>query len=540
LTEVGAWRGEGQDRYGGFYTQDDIREIVAYAKSRYVTIVPEIEMPGHSLAALASYPQLSCRGGPFRVGTNWGVFEDVFCAGDDKTFEFLQDVLTEVIELFPCEYVHIGGDECPKGRWEECPKCQARIKAEGLKDERELQSYFIRRIETFLNGKGRRLVGWDEILEGGLAPNATVQSWRGMDGAVAAAKSGHDVIASPTSHCYLDYAQEQATGEALFMGYLPLETVYSFEPTPSELSPEQARHILGAEGNIWTEHAPQERVDRQVFPRLCALAEVTWSPKVVRNWEDFDRRMQTHYRRLDEMGVRYFIPTPKFQSPDTAFTDGIDVAFAEPFMGGRIRYTDDGTDPRETSTKYYVPWRVTETTVVKARNYLKDGRASDVAERRFKKMPPMESVQVAGAQPGLTYEYYEGSWNRIPDFAKLQPAATGVTQAIDLSMKKRAALFAVRFTGYLDVPVDGRYTFFLNSDDGSRLTIGGEVVVDHDGPHSPCEKSGQTILKAGRHPIRVEFFDSGGTNSLAVSYAGPNFPKQPIPASALLRTEPAR
>jgi hypothetical protein len=250
--------------------------------------------------------------------------------------------------------------------------------------------------------------------------------------------------------------------------------------------------------------------------------------------------MQTHYRRLDEMGVRYFIPTPKFQSPDTAFTDGIDVAFAEPFMGGRIRYTDDGTDPRETSTKYYVPWRVTETTVVKARNYLKDGRASDVAERRFKKMPPMESVQVAGAQPGLTYEYYEGSWNRIPDFAKLQPAATGVTQAIDLSMKKRAALFAVRFTGYLDVPVDGRYTFFLNSDDGSRLTIGGEVVVDHDGPHSPCEKSGQTILKAGRHPIRVEFFDSGGTNSLAVSYAGPNFPKQPIPASALLRTEPAR
>ena len=269
LTEIGAWRGTGGERYGGFYTQDDIREIVAYAQSRYVTIVPEIEMPGHAQAALASYPKLSCTGGPFEVGTKWGVYEEVYCAGNEQTFAFLEDVLSEVLELFPSEFIHIGGDECPKTRWQACPKCQARIKAEGLKDEHELQSYFIRRIEKFLNSKGRRLIGWDEILEGGLAPNATVQSWRGLAGAIAAAESGHDVVSSPTSHCYLDYAQARRPGEPTWMGYIDLATTYSFEPTPAQLTPAQARHVLGLEGNIWTEHAPQERVDWQVF-RGCA------------------------------------------------------------------------------------------------------------------------------------------------------------------------------------------------------------------------------------------------------------------------------
>jgi len=306
LTEVGAWRGEGEKRYGGFYTQDDIKEIVEYAASRYVTVVPEIEMPGHSLGALASYPELGCVGQGYEVGTRWGVYSDVYCAGDERVFEFLEDVLAEVIELFPSLYIHIGGDECPKQRWKKCPKCQERIKAEGLRDEHELQSYFIRRIEKFLNSKGRRLIGWDEILEGGLAPNATVQSWRGMDGAIAAATSGHDVIASPTSHCYLDYAQLRAVGEPTRMGYLPLERCYEFEPTPAGLTPKQARHILGLEGNMWTEHAPQQRVDWQVFPRLCALAEVGWSPKKLRNWEDFSERMKTHYRQLDALGVTYF------------------------------------------------------------------------------------------------------------------------------------------------------------------------------------------------------------------------------------------
>jgi hexosaminidase len=296
LTEVAAWRGE--DKYGGYYTQQDVRDIVEYAASRYVMVVPEIEMPGHSQAALAAYPELSCTGGPFEVATNWGVIKDVYCAGNDRVFEFLQDVLSEVIELFPAPYVHIGGDECPKDRWQKCPRCQARIKAKGLKDEHELQSYFVKRIEKFLLSKNRRLIGWDEILEGGLAPAATVQSWRGISGGIAAATSGHDVIMSPTSHCYLDYSH----------GRISIEKIYSFEPVPQELTAEQAVHILGGEGNMWTEHAPQELVDYRVYPRLTALAEVLWSPKEQRSWQDFSQRLDSHYRRLDVLGVDYFKP----------------------------------------------------------------------------------------------------------------------------------------------------------------------------------------------------------------------------------------
>jgi len=300
LTEIGAWRGEGKNRYGGFYTQEDVKEIVEYAKSRYIMVVPEIEMPGHCTAALASYPELSCTGGPFEVSTQRGIHTEVYCAGNDKVFGFLEDVLSEVIELFPAPYIHIGGDECPKDRWEKCPKCQARIKAEGLKNEEELQSYFIKRIEKFLLTRNRRLIGWDEILEGGLAPAATVQSWRGMEGAIAAARAGHDVIVSPTSHCYLDHTHSVTS----------LEKIYSFEPIPEELTTQQAKHILGGEGNMWTDRTAQELVDCWVFPRLTALAEVLWSQKNARDWRDFTNRMQQHYQRLDVMGVNFFRPIP--------------------------------------------------------------------------------------------------------------------------------------------------------------------------------------------------------------------------------------
>ncbi len=304
LTEIGAWRDqtEGDGRhYGGFYTQDEIREIVAYAARRHVTIVPEIEMPGHSLAALASYPQFSCTGGPFKVRTTWGIEENVYCAGNDATFAFLGDVLDEVMGLFPSTFIHIGGDECPKTRWKACPKCQARIKAEGLKNEHELQSYFIRRIEDHLASKGRRLIGWDEILEGGLPPKATVMSWRGMGGAIAAAESGHDYVATPTSHCYLDYSIKQ----------ISLEKAYSFEPLPEKLAAAQRAHCLGVQGNIWTEHTPTPAdVDRQVWPRLCALAEVGWTPKEIRNSPDFLARMESQIARLNQLGVKVKIDVP--------------------------------------------------------------------------------------------------------------------------------------------------------------------------------------------------------------------------------------
>lgn len=318
LTEIGAFRketpipsnrkkGDGKP-YGGFYTQDEVREIVQYATERHITIVPEIEMPGHAVAVLASYPELGCVGKGYEVRTTWGIAEDVFCAGKEAVFTFLENVLDEVLELFPSEFIHIGGDECPKVRWKKCPDCQARIKAEGLKDEHELQSYFIRRMETWLNNKGRRLIGWDEILEGGLAPNATVMSWRGSKGGIAAAQAGHDVVMTPNTNCYFDYYQGEDTDKepSAIGGYLPLHHVYAFQPIPEDIDPAMAHHVLGGQGNVWTEYIPTyEQVEYMAYPRAIALAEVVWTYPAERNFEAFRGRLTRHLPHLDALEVNY-------------------------------------------------------------------------------------------------------------------------------------------------------------------------------------------------------------------------------------------
>ncbi|MBX3006571.1 MAG: beta-N-acetylhexosaminidase [Melioribacteraceae bacterium] len=310
LTQIGAWRREADgSTYGGFYTQDELREIVEYAKTKYITVVPEIEMPGHSVAALSAHPEFSCTGGPFEVINTWGVFDDIYCAGNDQVFEFLQDVLTEVMEIFPSRYIHIGGDEAPKKRWKECEKCQARIKKENLKDEHELQSYFIHRIEEFVNSKGRIIIGWDEILEGGLAPNAAVMSWRGIEGGIAAAKSKHFAVMSPVSHCYFDYYQAKSGEPKAIGGYISLEKVYSYEPVPKELTEEEAKFILGAQANLWTEYMlTTEQVEYMLLPRLCALSEVVWSAKEQKDFQKFNERMKHHYKLLSAKGINYRAP----------------------------------------------------------------------------------------------------------------------------------------------------------------------------------------------------------------------------------------
>lgn len=365
LTEVGAWRtNEDGSRYGGFYTQEEIKDVVEYARRRFVTIIPEIEMPGHSVAALAAYPQFSCSGGPFEVETAWGVHKDVYCAGKEETFAFLEDVLTEVIELFPGTYIHIGGDECPKDRWQDCPDCQARIKAEGLKDEHELQSYFITRIEKFLNSKGRQIIGWDEILEGGLAPGATVQSWRGMEGAIAAAKSGHDAIVSPTSHAYFDYPLEN----------IDLEKVYSFDPVPEELTEDEAEHILGGECNMWSERAPQELVDSKVFPRILAMSEILWSYPHIRDYDVFRAKVQQHYPRLDNMGVTYGPESkPVTIEVESDLESGKYSVNMKPGEAGlKIYYTLDGSAPTNKSTLFEKPFELDSSAKVTAIVYKND------------------------------------------------------------------------------------------------------------------------------------------------------------------------
>ena len=306
LTEIGAWR-ENKDgeKYGGFYTKKDIREIVLYAENRGIEIVPEIELPGHSVAAIASYPHLSCTGDSIKVETDWGVFKDIYCAGNDSVFIFLEDVLEEVIELFPSKYIHIGGDEAPKYHWENCSKCQKRIINNNLKGEHELQSYFIKRISDFLKTKNKVLIGWDEIIEGGIPENAIIQSWRGMEGGIVAAKNQNQAIMSPTSHCYFDYDLDA----------INLEKVYSFEPIPKELSQSESKFIIGGECNMWSERAPQELIDSKVFPRILAMSEVLWSEKE-KDYTEFSNRIEKHYPKLDKLGVNYgYEKTPiKFNS----------------------------------------------------------------------------------------------------------------------------------------------------------------------------------------------------------------------------------
>jgi hexosaminidase len=300
LTEIGAWRKETDGSvYGGFYTKEQIKEVVDYAYKRGVNIVPEIEIPGHSVAALAAYPEYSCTGGPFEVEKDWGVFKDIYCAGNDSTFVFLENVLDEIIELFPSKYIHIGGDEAPKYRWENCSKCKKRIQDENLQDSHELQSYFIQIIENYISGKGKKLIGWDEILEGGLANDATVQSWRGFEGALEAVKTGHDAIVSPTSHAYFDYDLDA----------IDLEKVYNFDPIPIDTPSDKVKHIIGGECNMWSERAPQNTVDSKVFPRILAMSEVLWDYPTTRDYKLFYERVQAHYKRLDVLGVNYGLET---------------------------------------------------------------------------------------------------------------------------------------------------------------------------------------------------------------------------------------
>lgn len=360
-------------RYGGFYTQEQIKEVVKYAQERYITVVPEIEMPGHALAALTAYPELSCTGGPFKVGQTWGVFDDIFCAGNEQTFAFLQDVLTEVMPLFPSKIVHIGGDEAPKTHWKTCPKCQARIKAEHLKDEHELQSYFVQRMEKFVNGKGKTIIGWDEILEGGLAPNAAVMSWRGMEGGTAAARQKHQVVMTPGEFVYFDHAQGDPALEPLNIGgYLPLEKVYSFEPTPKELRADEKKYILGAQANLWTEYIPTEQyAEYMVLPRMAALAEVLWTPASQKNWESFKTRMQPQYQRYAALGANYAKSAFNVRQqlvPDT--TKGGDVvSLLLDAAGLQTYYTLDGAAPTPAATAYTGPFILTKSATIKAASF---------------------------------------------------------------------------------------------------------------------------------------------------------------------------
>ena len=401
LTEIGSQRSRtviGKNTqeydntpYGGFYTQEEAKEIVKYAQERYITVIPEVDLPGHMLAALAAYPELGCTSGPYEVCPRWGVFEDVLCIGNDKTMQFLEDVMSEIIEIFPSEYVHIGGDEAPRDRWKECPKCQARIKAEGLKADKNhtaedrLQSYCMTRIEKFLNSKGRRIIGWDEILEGDVAPNATVMSWRGMEGGIEAAQLGHDVIMTPTSFCYFDYYQTADTqDEPLGIGgYVPIEKVYSLEPVPAALTKEQGKHILGAQANLWTEYiASTEHVEYMILPRMAALAEVQWTQPEKKDFKDFTTRLARLMKFYQRDGFNYAKHVFDLKADFTPDTDKKAVVVTlSTIDDAPIYYTLDGTEPDSASLKYTEPIAITETADFQAVVIRPEGKSKVVSKK---------------------------------------------------------------------------------------------------------------------------------------------------------------
>jgi hexosaminidase len=527
--KVDPYVGDGIPYDGGYYTQDEVRDIVAYAAARHITVIPEIEMPGHAQAALAAYPQFACTPGPFEVWTNWGVSENIYCP-KEETFAFLDDVLTEVAALFPAPYIHIGGDEAPKVAWKNSELAQAIIKREHLKDEGELQSWFIRRVEKIVHAKGKRMIGWDEILEGGLAPDATVMSWRGEQGGIAAAKQGHDVVMSPGDYCYLDHAQGPAESEVFPLdGHLPLAQVYAYDPQPRELSARERGHILGVQGNVWSEHMPNaEVVEYAAFPRALALAEVGWSLQSTRDYADFERRLANQYPRLDGHGIRYRIPEPQgladvFQV-DQAHTR---IQLASALPGATIYYTLDGTlpDPKF-SPRYTAPVdvelplerkRELRTLVVAA-----DGRRSGVYNATLWNRHPKPAVAASGSKPGFGYAYYEGRFTALNEFEKTaagEPLKRGEAKSLTLDDYKGKKNFGLVFDGEFDAPADGIYRFVVSADDAASIAIDGETVLRNEDYQQPRET--RVPLQRGPHNLRVHYMQRGGDLALRLQWAPP-------------------
>ena len=407
------WDNYDNTPYGGYYTQDEIRDIVAYAADRAITVIPEIDLPGHMLSALTAYPELGCTGGPYEVWGRWGVADDVLCPGREKTFEFLEGVLTEVMELFPSEYIHIGGDECPKVRWEKCPRCQAKIRQLGLKDDGEhtaehyLQSYVTDRIGKFLAQHGRRIIGWDEILEGRAPSDAVVMSWRGSEGGIAAAKLGHDVIMTPNSHFYFDYYQSLDTDAEPFGigGYIPMEQVYSYDPAFPELTPEQQKHILGVQANLWTEYVlSDEHLEYMLLPRLAALSEVQWCLPETKDWNRFigSFRMDKIYSQLGYEFAKHIFGVTASYAVDPE--KGGVVMTLTTQGGAPIRYTLDGSDPTASSPLYKAPVTIGESCTFKAAA-LREGMQTPVYTRKFDFNKATGRRIALNAAPTLKYTY---------------------------------------------------------------------------------------------------------------------------------------
>lgn len=518
LTEIGSKRVDGEGtEYSGFYTQEQIKEVVAYASERFINVIPEIELPGHALAAISAYPELSCKGDSLSPRIIWGVEEDVYCAGKEETFKFLEDVISEVVTLFPGEYFHIGGDECPKVRWEKCPLCQKRMRENKLKNEHELQSYFVQRIEKVLASHGKKMIGWDEILEGGLAPSATVMSWRGEDGGIAAASMDHDVIMTPGSNgMYLDHYQGDSKIEPVAIGgYTLLEKTYSYNPVPDTLvGLGKSNFVKGVQGNIWSEYMyTTDLMEYRIYPRILAVAEIGWTPLEGKDYKDFERRIDNALVRLDSHGINYHIPQPEQPGGSinfVAFTDKATLEF-KTTRPVKVVYTTDGSEPTATSAVYSTPLEFNESATLKIRSVLPSGKMSPVRTITVEKQTLAPAKEVAATKPGLkmkvTYGYFLESsklesvtdWKEstIKDLFEIRSV-----EKTDESMRNVKQYAAVA-SGYVNIPEDGVYIF---SSDNEEVWIDGKLLINNGGEVKRFSRHDSSVaLAKGLHEIKVVF-----------------------------------
>ena len=509
LTEIGSVRHNADGSiHKGFYTQEQIKEVVDYATARFIEVIPELELPGHALAALTAYPNMSCTGGPFQLRNKWGVEKDVFCPGNEDTFRFLEDVIDELVTLFPGKYFHIGGDECPKDRWKKCPKCQKRIREEGLKDEHGLQSYFIHRIESILLAHGKRLIGWDEILEGGLAPSAVVMSWRGEKGGIKAASMGHDVIMTPAEWLYVDFGQGAVEVEPILINFTTLlSKTYGYNPRSAAISDEFKPHILGAQCNMWTEYAVNpELTEYLLYPRMLATAELTWTPIEKKDFDSFTRRLYNQLVRLDAHHINYHIPIPEGPKSDRLVILQEDTLTFTNTLNLPMVYTRDGSVPTAESEVCDSILVVNGNETIRIASVLPSGKLSRVRSIEVVKesLAPSEKKEM---KPGIFVDRAEGNFYYVKD---LEGAKWGGRQLVaDFANKGKVELEdkgAYCYTGYFEVPADGVYYLSTEMDE---LQIDGRVVLSNDGKlvrHTHTRTS--LALEKGYHSFRLLFINS--------------------------------
>lgn len=526
LTEVGSKRIEADgSEYGGYYTQEEIKEVVKYASDRFITVVPEIELPGHELSAIAAYPELSCKGEPTTPRIIWGVEDIVMCAGKELPFQFLEDVIAEVAPLFPGEYLHIGGDECPKTSWKSCPLCQKRIREEGLKADKDhtaeerLQSYFVQRMEKVAAKYGKKIIGWDEILEGGLSPTATVMSWRGEEGGIAAALTNHDVIMTPGGNgMYLDHYQGDSKLEPVAIGgYTTLEKTYNYNPTPDTLVSMNKEHFVkGVQGNVWSEYLYTNDVrEYRTFPRAIAIAEIGWTNNDKKDYSDFERRIDNAYVRLDAHQINYHIPQPEQPNGScnfVAFTDSVSLTF-KTSRPERMVYTLDGTDPTAQSTTYTGPISFTETTTLKIATALPSGKLSPIRTIKVDKQELAPAKVVEKTSAGLNMEVIDGTFLTVSDLEKSGAKVSTkkviketreLTSFVKTTESMRGVKqYAAIATGYVEIPEDGVYYI---SSDLEEVWIDGKLRVNNGGEVKRFSRNDSSVaLAKGLHEIKAVF-----------------------------------